>query len=801
MDRSNPSFRNQGYNHPSRRSFGDFNPNQDNGFRNNQNQFRSQNNPRNGRVSDSFLIQSSNSQYDFQPKKMFKGNGGSKSNIQYQGFQNKFDTSDTYQDKEFYSTGYENSQNRFGGHPIRKDSGFESFQNNPQKNFPRKPNRRSNNSFNQEYEDEYQSFNDFGKKDEQTYSRNIFDEQDNGFPESNFGNSLNGTRFSRTKNQRKSFQSSDNQPQFNAFNNQNDHSNQNSNYMLDDSTGIDETRFQSQNKQNNNSPYGFDFSNDIETTPFRPPSRASSMKSFASNKPQNSASRSRYSDEFTKSFLSKDRDSLSFDLNEIADIFMSLPPSELLKNEWKPVHSIIKFWTSAAKSQATRELVYKILDNIKFYSLPNVKLGVVKTPKTHMKFISIDAEIVEAIRRYIKQKTGEYLPKVRHEQFEKIELVKFQDEFAYRRVLNSLRNHNINMRYKSENDSIIKVIFTEWEKLCVIWKDKTHNFISINVKSELNAPENILEIGWTIHNASKNKYLGRHFILDHSIDTSQQGFMFGSSKRAEINQVLSALHNDILQSPPVIITGHEISETIKALDAYGLCIESAYKDTPVSIVDTMIIAKAYKKSINEYFPFEKLMEVNKINFSHPRNSGNDSAYNLMILFKYLELKTEKGFVNINPEAFNKNLSNPGSVSITDECLKPNLDRPPRRSSQYLGNSNQRNSTPFFERREMQDHTPLRSSNNQHRAQPRRTPESSEFGNKVEPPIHSARRKNFTNQGQTSNGFGMQQKPMGGQFQNQGQRFPQAPRNQPNMNTRQRPNSVNGAVPMNRRFGM
>ncbi|OMJ26526.1 hypothetical protein AYI70_g89 [Smittium culicis] len=378
------------------------------------------------------------------------------------------------------------------------------------------------------------------------------------------------------------------------------------------------------------------------------------LSGYYSSNERSSRSRSSYSN----NSASKNKKDSFYNSNSFGkfddDIFSSLPKSNVSKtaeklnpedynesNSWRFATAIMKFWVNSDISESGRKELMGIFKSPDFYLNPNIKFAIAHNVRGYYKCIAINSESLELIRQYIKQETGDTLSRPRLEFFNKIEPISFTSSDHFFKVKRGISEFNKSQDFIMLSDAKIKFTNTNWKKIQTYYKKKTHNFISIDYASNKNF--SISEIGWTIFNASNSRYLGRHFIVARDnvliqTKSSNKGFMFGPSNVAQINKILSCLYDDITESGATVITGFDFERIFKILNSLGLNLKTAFEGMSLSIVDTLMIYRSHKRDLKYIGVLKDVLNDFDIDYTQKQNSGNDSAFNMMLLIKLLDLK-------------------------------------------------------------------------------------------------------------------------------------------------------------------
>ncbi|PVU91962.1 hypothetical protein BB561_004099 [Smittium simulii] len=348
---------------------------------------------------------------------------------------------------------------------------------------------------------------------------------------------------------------------------------------------------------------------------------------------------------------------------------------------WRYINSVYKYWMNFDISDVGKSELTAIFKTPDLYLNNSLKFAIAQATIANSKTIVISIQSLEAIRQFILEETGDQLPKVKLEQFEKIEEIFFKDYNHYIAVRQQLTFENKSMQNHSINLIELNRISTLWKKLQIIHSMKTHNFITIKCDTDNSNMGALKQIGWTIYNSKQTKYMGKHYIINNNTngnirnnnhnELKNNNFILGKSSVSDIEDALSTLHDDIYNSQPTIIVGHNVINDIKILKNYGMSIPDSYSEANVSLVDTLVLFRALKKSIQGNFSFESLLSHFEISNENSSNPGNHAAYNMLAMIKILETPIFSNTDLIDDKTFNKNSRFPEKFNILPETVVTN----------------------------------------------------------------------------------------------------------------------------------
>ncbi|OMJ29311.1 hypothetical protein AYI69_g1192 [Smittium culicis] len=406
------------------------------------------------------------------------------------------------------------------------------------------------------------------------------------------------------------------------------------------------------------------------------------LSGYYSSNERSSRSRSSYNN----NSASKNKKDSFYNSNSLGkfddDIFNSHSKSNVTKtveklnpedyndsNSWRYATAIIKFWINSDISESGRKELMGIFKSPDFYLNPNIKFAIAHNVRGYYKCIAINSESLELIRQYIKQETGDTLSRPRLDFFNKIEPISFTSSDHLLKVKRDISEFNKSQDFIMLSDAKTKFTNTNWKKIQTYYKKKTHNFISIDYTSNKNF--SISEIGWTIFNAANSRYLGRHFIVARDnvpiqTKSSNKGFMFGPSNVAQINKILSCLYDDITESGATVVTGFDFERIFKILNSLGLNLKTAFEGMSLSIVDTLMIYRSHKRDLKYTAVLKDVLNDFDIDYAQKQNSGNDSAFNMMLLIKLLDLKVPSPIEIFDSEKLCSDPRNYENIILTTE---------------------------------------------------------------------------------------------------------------------------------------
>ncbi|OLY81210.1 hypothetical protein AYI68_g4687 [Smittium mucronatum] len=354
------------------------------------------------------------------------------------------------------------------------------------------------------------------------------------------------------------------------------------------------------------------------------------------------------------------------------DLSFMLPEDFQESNSWRFINAIKKLWLNSKISESTRKELIGIFQLPDFYVNPNLKFAIAHGVRSIFKAIVINSSSLELIRQYIKEETGDDLIRPRLEFFSKIEPISFPNIDVYRSISDKIKTFNLKKEEERQSTSKLRLINTNWKKLQILHSKKAYNFISISYLST-NKNYLISEIGWVVYNASNNRYLGRHFVVSNDSqpiqnETTNRGFMFGPSTISDINTIMSNLHEDIVKSFPVIIAGFGLEDIYRTLKSLGINLKTDYNGASLSMVDTLLMYKSYKKSLDAVADLETILDLFNIQYSQTKNSGNDSAFNMMLLIKLLSVRVPDPVDRVVASELELDSSKADVISITSEYI-------------------------------------------------------------------------------------------------------------------------------------
>ncbi|KAJ2964112.1 hypothetical protein NQZ79_g942 [Umbelopsis isabellina] len=205
----------------------------------------------------------------------------------------------------------------------------------------------------------------------------------------------------------------------------------------------------------------------------------------------------------------------------------------------------------------------------------------------------------------------------------------------------------------------LNLAISNWKSAIELVKAKNYVFISFDIETYEMDHKIILELGWSMYDSKKNKFLDQHYINSayrslsngRFVDDQKLRFLFGVSIWATLDQMLREFRKDldwcIKRDGGYILVGHGIDSDIKFLRKQNFRWPSLTQPGPdtldvkesafVAILDTETIYGAHCKELGNTASLGRALDNIKIDSWCLHNAGNDAHYTMELFLNLCKL--------------------------------------------------------------------------------------------------------------------------------------------------------------------
>ncbi|CAG8617597.1 5097_t:CDS:2 [Paraglomus occultum] len=253
---------------------------------------------------------------------------------------------------------------------------------------------------------------------------------------------------------------------------------------------------------------------------------------------------------------------------------------------------------------------------------------------------------MEKIHSDLETLISKSLPRVNdNATYTDIELIHIENPSAYSQLLKALKKYNKSAKTAKK----LRELRDAYEKARELYNEKKYLFISVDVESYERDHSCILEVGWSIYDARKDKsddpeskpYLDRHFCATEYrhlkngkfVPDMKDKYMFGETVWANLNSIADQLRGDLNETEKgtVVFVGHDTKTDVKYLESIGIFVERDIE--PAGTFDTAEMYAARTGKATERMNLGRTCDEMNIENYCLHNAGNDAHYTLLLFIE------------------------------------------------------------------------------------------------------------------------------------------------------------------------
>ncbi|KAI9598759.1 hypothetical protein BDF19DRAFT_431350 [Syncephalis fuscata] len=210
--------------------------------------------------------------------------------------------------------------------------------------------------------------------------------------------------------------------------------------------------------------------------------------------------------------------------------------------------------------------------------------------------------------------------------------VHIPDNKAYSDVMAAIKEHNKLYRHQARQKDLQKVL----EMARDLRRAAKHIFIAVDVEAWERDQRRVLEVGWSMYDARRDRYLDQHYNVTEFralkngryVPDLRDNFVFGTSKWASLKEIAAAIQADLDTDAPLVFIGHAVKGDIRYLESLGVKVPTSAITLDTGKLHCAITGAAQPTSLT------KLLDSLNIDHYFLHNAGNDAHYTLQA---FLEL--------------------------------------------------------------------------------------------------------------------------------------------------------------------
>jgi hypothetical protein len=242
--------------------------------------------------------------------------------------------------------------------------------------------------------------------------------------------------------------------------------------------------------------------------------------------------------------------------------------------------------------------------------------------------ILVDEDQMKVLKIELEAVLARRLPKLQpNTKYQDVESIRIKNSQEYQAIAKSLSRHNQIRRQQERQLHRRQLLETAKD----LRRAKTHIFIALDIESWEKDHTRILEIGWSMYDARRDRYLDvhynvsefRHLVNQRYVPNHRDKFVFGTSQWATLKEVVNALKKDIYhEEAPIVFIGHSVHEDIRYLKKLGVEVPGT-----AIIFDTAHLYQAVSGA-SQAIGLGKMLDELQIEYFFLHNAGNDAHYTL-----------------------------------------------------------------------------------------------------------------------------------------------------------------------------